>query len=240
LTTKPNQRLATIPPLERTRLVDEITHHLRELIISGQLLPGSQLLQVELAGELGVSRTPLREAFRILERDGLVRISNGNRTIEVIRWTSEELRDLYEVREVVDGLAARLVAKKGVPAEVDDALREALAKMELSVDTLNHALQLEGHTEFHAVIAENCGNARVTTLLPLIRMTSSSLFPATDAAYGDSDEAKDTRLMLEEGLAHHRAIYEALIAGNQRRAEDLARKHIRATLKSGLIERASH
>jgi GntR family transcriptional regulator, vanillate catabolism transcriptional regulator len=230
---------AQLPVLERTRLVDEVTKHLRELIISGEIPPGSQLLQLELAKQLGVSRTPLREAFRILERDGLVRISNGNRTIGVVRWTSEELRDLYEVREVIDGLAARLVAQRGMSPELDAELRRRLDQMEDSLSARDHTSEVEAHVAFHALIAEHCGNSRVVGLLPLIRMTGSSLFPAVDSAFTDTEGAADSKRYLQEGAEHHRAVYEAMLAGDDRRAEDLARRHIRATLRSGLIERAT-
>jgi GntR family transcriptional regulator, vanillate catabolism transcriptional regulator len=223
-----------MPVLERTRLVDEVTTHLRELILTQQIRPGAQLLQVELSESLGVSRTPLREAFRILERDGLVRISNGNRTVEVVRWSPDELRDQYEVREVVDGLAARLVARKGLSKELDRQLKRALDQMEKAVERLDHQLQLAAHSTFHAAIVEHCGNARVVALLPLIRLTSSALHPALEAAFRDG--AEDQLGYLREGLDHHRAIYEALRAGDAKAAEDLARRHIRVTLKSGLIE----
>jgi GntR family transcriptional regulator, vanillate catabolism transcriptional regulator len=235
---KPTQT-AQLPVLERPRLVDEVTKHLRELIISGQIPPGSQLLQLELAKQLGVSRTPLREAFRILERDGLVRISNGNRTIEVVSWSSEELRDLYEVREVIDGLAARLVAQRGISTELDAELKRALDQMETSVPAHNHTAEVEAHVAFHALIAEHCGNSRVVGLLPLIRMTSSSLFPALDSAFTESEGAADSKRYLQEGADHHRAVYDAMRSGDDRRAEDLARRHIRITLRSDLIERAT-
>ena len=65
----------------RRRLVDDVISHLRQLILDQELPPGTALLQTELAEKLGVSRTPLREAFRILDREGLVKVANGNRTI---------------------------------------------------------------------------------------------------------------------------------------------------------------
>src|ERR1700728_4434439 len=92
------------------RMVDRITEDLRELILDNKIPPGGVLIQTEWAEKLQVSRTPLREAFRILEQDGLVQVSNGNRTIQVVRFSDGELRDLYQVREVIDGLAARLLA----------------------------------------------------------------------------------------------------------------------------------
>src|SRR6266545_3240375 len=114
----------------RTRLVDEVITHLRQLILDQELPPGTALLQTELAERLGVSRTPLREAFRILEREGLVKVANGNRTIEVARFGPVDLRELYEAREVIDGLAARLQARQGLTGGLDRELRGLLTAMD--------------------------------------------------------------------------------------------------------------
>src|SRR5437667_7461250 len=96
----------TLNVLNRPRLVDDVVKVLREKIIRGELPAGTQLLQIDLANQLGVSRTPLREAFRILENDGYLKTSNNNRTVEVVTFTAAEMRDMYEIREAIDGLAA--------------------------------------------------------------------------------------------------------------------------------------
>src|SRR6516165_7232404 len=113
-----------------TRLADEVSHLLRDLILRGQLAPGTPLLQVQLAERLGVSRTPLREAFRILERDGLLRISNGNKTVEVIELDRQHLIETYQVREVIDGLAARLAAAHGLSERSANRMEQAIDRME--------------------------------------------------------------------------------------------------------------
>lgn len=83
-----------IRPLQRTRLVDRVTERPRDMIVNGELEPGRPLLQVRLPERLGVSRTPLREAFRNLQRDGLVRVMNGNQTVEVVEMTPTELVEM--------------------------------------------------------------------------------------------------------------------------------------------------
>ena len=224
---------------DRTRLVDQVTQSLRKLIISRQIPPGSQLLQVELAKMLGVSRTPLREAFRILERDGLVRISNGNRTVEVVQWTLDELRDLYTVREVLDGLSARLVARRGMTPELDAGLSRALDQMQQAAERRDHSLQVGAHSSFHALIAEHSGNGRLVALLPLIRMTSSSLSSALDPAFAEERGSEGFALYMEEARRRHQEVYEALKDRDERKAEETARRHIRATLRSSLVERVA-
>src|SRR5207302_9523151 len=119
----------TLNVLNRPRLVDDVVKVLREKIIRGELPAGTQLLQIDLANQLGVSRTPLREAFRILENDGYLKTSNNNRTVEVVTFTAAEMRDMYEIREVIDGLAARLAAARGLSAGAEAEARRLLAEM---------------------------------------------------------------------------------------------------------------
>lgn len=220
----------------RTRLVDEVIVHLRELILDQELAPGTALLQTELAEQLGVSRTPLREAFRILEREGLVRVANGNRTIEVARFGPVELRELYEVREVIDGLAARLLARRGLSTELDVELRDLLAEMD-SWDAAHPSRWFNAHLGFHVRIATCCGNSQLDSMLNLIRRTTLSLHgPLSDRAEAAAEELAD---ILRVAREQHHAIYDAIAGGDERAAESHARRHIRATLHSNLIEQAT-
>jgi GntR family transcriptional regulator of vanillate catabolism len=226
-----------LQPLERVRLVDEVTRQLRDLIISGQLPPGTPLLQTELARELGVSRTPLREAFRLLEYDGLVRISNGNRTIEVVRITADELEEMYQIREVIDGLAARLAAKNGISDEVRDTLLALLAEMEETAHSYDPGRRVDVHARFHSLIAESCGNKRLGSFLQLIRVSSAALFIpyVTDPSHAsltlDDGQLLTQEVAMEGAHQQHREIFTAIVAGDAREAEAAARRHIRRTLK---------
>lgn len=221
----------------RRRLVDDVVHQLRQLILDEVLPPGTALLQTELAEQLGVSRTPLREAFRILERDGLVRVANGNRTIEVARFGPVELREMYEVREVIDGLAARLLARNGVDAELDRELLGLLTEMDQARRPFQPSVWFPAHTRFHVRIADCCGNTQLHSMLDLIRMTSLSLH----TAFSERAEAglEDVDALLQVAQEQHHAIYEAMVAGDEHTAEWRARRHIRATLHSNLIEQAT-
>ena len=220
----------------RRRLVDDVISHLRQLILDQELPPGTALLQTELAEKLGVSRTPLREAFRILEREGLVKVANGNRTIEVARFGAAELRDLYEVREVIDGLAARLLARNGLSEELDGELRTLLAVMD-ETEPFQPSSWFEAHLGFHVRIATCCGNSQLHSMLNLIRMTTLSLHgPLHDRAELAVGELEEILRVAQE---QHYAIYESIRSGDERSAESHARRHIRATLHSNLIEQAT-
>lgn len=220
------------------RLVDGITATLREMILDHRIAPGTVLLQNEWAERLQVSRTPLREAFRILEQDGLVRVSNGNRTIEVAQYTSrgDELRGLYEVREVLDGLAARLLATHGVPEGAAEELQASLDEMDTAVKPFDSSRWFSAHMAFHVRIAELCGNSRLRQQLDVIKMTSLSLH----AYIGElsEDDSNLTELLTTAGK-QHRAIFDAVCSGNGDLAEMAACQHIRTVLDSDLIGAAA-
>jgi len=222
--------------LRRTRLVDDVTRELREKIITGELPAGTQLLQVDLAERLGVSRTPLREAFRILENDGLVRTSNRNRTIEVVTIDARQLREMYELREVVDGLAARLAAKRGISAETERDLRQALDDMRASMKPYDPSRRIDAHARFHSLIAEASGNRRVEAFLPLIRVSSAALYlpfinDTSAVALVDGGQLVTHKEAMEGAQHGHEDVVEAIVAGGGRRAESAARRHIAGTLR---------
>ncbi|WP_063129768.1 GntR family transcriptional regulator [Nocardia fusca] len=218
------------------RIVDRITQDLRELILEHKIAPGTVLIQTEWAEKLRVSRTPLREAFRILEQDGLVRVSNGNRTVQVVQFSDRELRDVYEVREVVDGLAARLLAIEGLTPDLDVELAGLLETMESSAAPFDPVVWFSAHTAFHLRIAESCGSTRVRQQASLIKMTSFSLhsFLAELPPVGGK-----LQHILEVAGRQHRAIFDALRSGSGDLAEMAACGHIRTTLQSDLIAGAT-
>jgi GntR family transcriptional regulator, vanillate catabolism transcriptional regulator len=223
--------------VRNTRMVDEVTEHLRNLILDHRLVPGTILLQTEWAERLGVSRTPLREAFRLLERDGLVRVTNGNRTVEVVRYDDDDLRELYEIRGVVDGLAARLLAAKGMTAELETELGGLLADMERYSDPFRSSAYFAAHTAFHLRIAEECGNRRLQPLLSVVRSTSLALHgPMVEP---NAEDELGLSQILEFSRTHHQAIFDAIRSGEAPKAEAAARRHIQATLRSDLIHRAA-
>jgi len=223
------------PRLRRTRLVDEVTTRLRELILTDQLEPGVLIRQVELAEQLGVSRTPLREAFRILESDGLVRTSNGNNTMEVVRLSVDEIRQLYEVREVLDGLAARLLAERRLTRDETEQLRGSLEVMKASSNPYDPAQYGPAHAQFHCGICNACGNQRLQAYGSVIRLSSQSLARRLVVLSSDTasePEREFVRVALVEAEREHREIFELIAAGDGRGAEVAARRHIRRTIRS--------
>jgi DNA-binding GntR family transcriptional regulator len=111
-------------------LVEEAVRVITDRIVRGDLPPGTRLVEERLAADFGLSRPPIRESFRVLEREGLVTIS-PRRGVRVRRFTPEEVRDIYLCRAVLRGLAARLAAQHMTPHMLQQ-LESALAVMERS------------------------------------------------------------------------------------------------------------
>ncbi|HVW32922.1 MAG TPA: GntR family transcriptional regulator [Acidimicrobiia bacterium] len=227
---------STLNVINRPRLVDDVVRVLREKIVRGELPAGTQLLQIDLANQLGVSRTPLREAFRILENDGFLKTSNNNRTVEVVTFTAAEMRDMYEIREVIDGLAARLAATRGFPAEAEAEGRRLLAEMASTSKPHDPLRRMEAHAAFHALFVEHSGNARLGTLIPLIRASSAALFlPFIDNPEGveltvaGTGRVSTYKELLDESQGSHEALLAAVLEGKATKAETAARKHIART-----------
>ena len=211
----------------RIRLVDEVAEVLREGIYAGRYAPGARLLQEELAAELDVSRTPLREALRILEREGLVAVEQ-NRGVRVISADEPMLLAAYDLREVVDGLAARLATRNRVAA-LPRALRAIVERQRKAVSPWNAARYMIANVDFHRAIIEAAGNEYVAGQLPLVHMTARVFAPVARIGLERAELA----------IAEHRAIVEAIELGAEDDAERLARAHIRRTIDSLAAEPAA-
>jgi DNA-binding GntR family transcriptional regulator len=213
---------------ERTRLVDEVTDRLRNLIVDGTLVPGRRLLQTNLAEELGVSRTPLREALRVLQSEGFVDVVDGNKTLAVVDLSPADLVAAYELREVVDGLAARLAAAQGLSSATAKRLQDAIAEIRGAVDPRSLTLRAPAHSEFHATIALASGNRHVVGQIPMIRFTAQMGTRYVQSL--DEDARLQTLTWIEQGDGNHFAILQAIERGDAREAERAARVHIRNTI----------
>jgi len=228
--------LGDIAPLERTRLVDEVTHRLRNLILDGTLVPRQRLLQTSLAEELGVSRTPLREALRVLQHEGFVEFVDGNKTLAVVDFSTDDLLEIYELREAVDGLAARLAAQRGITRATGKRLRGALAEFQGAVDPRAITRRAAAHADFHATIAQSSGNRHVVAQIPMIRFTAQM---GTRYVQNLDEDARSRALAgIEQGEGSHLAILQSIEGGDAGTAERAARLHIRETIETILRQRS--
>jgi DNA-binding GntR family transcriptional regulator len=141
-----------------------------EAILEGVLRGGDQLVEVELQKQFGVSRSPLREAFRDLEKKGLVVIIPRKGTY-VKQVNRKDIEDNFPVRAVLEGLAAR-EAYPNMTAQIIEALSRALQKMEAAVEISDTKAYWRNHLEFHDIFITASHNEVLINILKTLRMHS--------------------------------------------------------------------
>jgi DNA-binding GntR family transcriptional regulator len=201
-------------PINNTRLVDQATRAIRELILAGKLPPGTRLRQEDLAEQMTISRTPLREALMKLEQEGLIAVL-PRRGFRVVELNFIEAIELYELREMLDGLAARLAAEKAAP-DVLRRLKDLVDEMERCAKADNADDWLVHHGAFHEEILRASGNGRLMALIANIRLTIQRFHPLL----------LTTKNRLHRAFREHEAVFRAIQAHHPERAERLARVHI--------------
>lgn len=188
---------------------------IRAAVLDGRLAPGRPLRENELARDLGISRTPIREALLLLENEGLVEIA-PNRGAAVVRYDAADLEDLYSLRAVLEGHAAQMAATRVTPQDLEwlqqscdrcAALRQSTERMP---DLFNE------NVEFHLVVQRAAGSQRLTDMIR--RVASLPLIYRTYISH--SDEYR------EQAERAHREITQALANGDAEAAKSLMEAHI--------------
>ena len=148
-------------------LRDVVFNTLREAILKGDLKPGERLMELQLASKLGVSRTPIREAIRMLEQEGLA-VTTPRKGAEVAKMTLKDMEDVLEIRDALDELAVRIACQK-ISDEQLKQLEDMKELFEKSTQTGNVKKIAEADVTFHDVIYEATGNPKLVTLLNNLR-----------------------------------------------------------------------
>lgn len=133
-----------------------VVQHLRNAIVTGQIRPGDRIVERHLCAQLNISRTPIREALKLLELDGLVAISR-NRGAEVTAFTPDEAIRLFDVISVLEGLAARRTAETA-PADVLARLEDLHGRMVFHYNRSQIDPYFEINSAVHDLVVEACGN----------------------------------------------------------------------------------
>ena len=197
--------------------VDAVYQVLRRGILDGELPPGYRLRSDVLANDLNVSRTPVREALRKLESEGLADASRSG--LVVRQSTEEDLIEIFYLREALEGMAARLAAENATPAEIDE-LHALVEDMQAVAARGDIALVRKLTGEFHLLVCRASHNKRLIQslqgLLDHVRQAQSSTLymPGRPA----------------DALKEHRALLRAIEKRDPDLAETLARQHRRKTL----------
>ena len=148
-------------------LRDVVFTTLRQAILRGELKPGERLMEIQLANQLGVSRTPIREAIRKLELEGLV-LMIPRKGAEVAQITEKNLRDVLEVREALEMLAVQLACEKMSTDKIEE-LREAAKEFEQTISVNDITKIAEADVKFHDIVYEATDNQRLIQLLNNLR-----------------------------------------------------------------------
>jgi DNA-binding GntR family transcriptional regulator len=201
-------------------LVEQVVNAIVSEIVDGELPSNSRLIQDELARAYGVSRQPVQQALLLLRDRGLVREASG-RGLIVSPIDPDFVRKLYEVRAMLDGLAARLAAERGAErAKIEGPAYLDAGRAAVASGSLNE--QIEADMNFHAFINELSENS-------LIGETTAPHWPYLRRVMGEV--LRDDAQMPQTILAEHVAILDAIIAGDGAHAEMLSRDHISRAAK---------
>lgn len=195
-------------------LRDVVFNTLRRAILTGELKPGERLMEIHLANRLGVSRTPIREAIRKLELEGLVTMI-PRRGAEVAQISEKSLQDVLEVRRALDALCTALACER-ITAEGKNALKKACDNFEEATETRDAVTIAEADVAFHDIIVQATGNQR---LIQMINNLSEQMYRYRFEYI--KDESGHENLVNE-----HRMIYESIVDGDKERAAAAARLHI--------------
>ena len=196
-------------------LREQVLQQVRAEIISGQSMPGSMYSVPTLAASLGVSSTPVREALLELVRSGLIEPMR-NRGFKVVEPTLTELRNLFDLREVLELHAAAIVARK--PKKNLKKLVPFADEIARAVKAEDIRLYLEADRTFHQLLTEAADNPRLTEMVMGLRDQMR--------LYGIKSRAGLARQ--NESAAEHYQIIELAMAGKEEALTNLLRRHIRA------------
>lgn len=148
-------------------LRDVVFNTLREAILKGELKPGERLMELQLASKLGVSRTPIREAIRMLEQEGLA-VTIPRKGAEVAKMTEKDMEDVLQIRDALDELAASIACEQITPEEMDE-LRRTMREFEEYTKTADLKRIAEADVRFHDIIYKATRNPKLENMLNNLR-----------------------------------------------------------------------
>jgi len=207
-------------------LADQVFQKLEEDIVSGTYPRGEILTELKLVEELGVSRTPIREALRRLEQERL--IQETGKGSEVLGITLEDLVDIMDIRLCIEGLAAYYASKNLTPESLE-TFRQISQLQDFYYSQGNIEALRQMDDQFHNAIYELCGR-------PVLRDT---LQPLHRKAQRYRKKSIEDEKRLACSIAEHKAIFEAIAAGKADIAVQVTTRHIE-NARDSMVERFKH
>ncbi len=193
---------------------EEVYESLKRSILYGKLKGGQRLIEEQLADQVGISRTPVREAFHKLERDELVtRLPKGG--FAVREFTKEDVEEIFGIRSALESYAAYLATVHMAPDKIS-ILERKLKESEDALERGDNDKVVQLHTEFHDLLYKCCKSRKLVEMINTFRDYFYRYRPAL--------------LHIEDGISYsnqdHRQMLEAMKKKNPRLAERLVRKHL--------------
>jgi len=187
---------------------------LREAIIAGQLRPGERMMEIQLAEEMGVSRTPVREAIRKLELEGLV-VMIPRKGAYVAGLSLKDIADVFEIRRALEGLAAELAADRITEEELEN-LERYLVIISEQIESSDLEKVVATDTDFHTMLYRASRNNRLTQIINNLR-EQIQWFRTTSLSYPGR---------MKVALEEHRKIVEAIASRDGELSRKIAMEHI--------------
>jgi DNA-binding GntR family transcriptional regulator len=210
---------------DRRKMTDWVCDELREAIVNLRLRPGEPLREAALAEKLGVSKTPLREAFARLEQEGLVETTSFKGAV-VTGYSERDLKEIYELRALLEGEAARAAAANATDAAIAE-LRHVVDRSRKLRDEGDLVGLAELLGQFDVIVFSQVTNERIGSLIENLRAHLTRIGRLTESIPG----------RVEASVEEHAAIVEAIVARNPDEAERLMRVHIASVLADQLGDR---
>lgn len=194
---------------------NSVYDYLFNAIRSGDIKPGQTLTERGLAEKIGVSRTPVREAIRKLEEQGIV-THEPHKGVKVITLSEEKVAQLYDVRELLEGLAVRRLAERQTPQMIEE-LRGFIEKAEKEAVENNIRELAEINSEFHLALARLSGNVYLETIMNMLQTQISLMMSASLSTSGRP----------LQNIEEHKGLIDAIRSGDGEFAESIAKHHVR-------------
>lgn len=214
-------------PMKRTTSQEAVADKLRRLIIEGRLAPGDKLNYAELARSMGVSMTPVREAMKVLDTQGLVTI-RSYRTACVSTLTTEEIKQIYQLRMILEGIAARQAVQRissqqvlqlrQIVTDIDEVIKGLIAGTQDADTVAENLLKLQDlHDKFHLLINDISGNQYLCRIIEFLRGHLGPYFASIAISISGR---------LELAQAEHYGILKAFEKRDPEQAERLIQEHL--------------
>ncbi len=210
----PERRLTPVNLDSYKPLRELVLDAIRSAIMNGTLQPRERLMEIQMAEELGVSRTPIREAMRKLELEGFI-VMVPRKGAYVSDLSFKDIADVFEIRAALEGLAAGLASERITDEELEDMERLLVEKKE-AINDNNMSKLVEVDTRFHELMYKASRNERLSAIISNLR-EQIQRFRLTSLSYPGR---------MQESLAEHKNITEAIQARDAKIARQLAHEHI--------------